>query len=96
MACFDPFGATSTMRLSSQTTVTISGQVIDQNENPLQRVVVVCGANNLMYPIAIVFSSKTSGNFSVPVPGTVNTEFAVIVQGESGENCTVHSHITAG
>lgn len=81
--------------ITSASTVTLSGQVIDTGNNPLERVVVVCNANDLSVSLGITSSNPVTGYFSFVIPGTATTEFACIVQGEMGENCVVHSHKTA-
>ncbi len=83
-------------KITSISSVAISGTVRNTAEAPLSRLVVIFGANNLSNPLGLARSSSVDGSFSFKVPGTVTTKFACVVQGEAGENCVVHSHKTAG
>ena len=79
-----------------QTTITISGTVIDPASSPLKRVVLAYYSGDLSLAVGITNSDASDGSFSFDLNGTVNTEFTCIAQGELGENCVVHSHKTAG
>lgn len=83
------------LRSTIPSTVTVSGTVVNGSATPLVRIVVAFYANNMLNPISAK-KSGADGTFTFTLNGTVNTEFAFVVQGEIGENCVVHSHKKAG
>lgn len=92
MPSFFPQFVPSNRNFSSIANISISLSVTDTDSNPLSRVVVAFGTNNLFYPLSIATSNSNDGSCTFSLYGTANTEFAFVVQGEIGENCVIHSH----
>ena len=86
----------ATNGFSSESSVTITLGVVNADEEPIQRMVYVYHNNDMSAALGFSQSSPSTGEASFTLPGTPNTEFAFVVQGEAGENCVVHSHKKAG
>jgi hypothetical protein len=76
-------------------TVTLSATVQDPDANPRGRKVYLYPENNLQNAMAVADSDPATGAVSFTVPGFAATRWAMVTQGEVGENCVVHTHLVA-
>ena len=78
--------------MASLSTVSVTATVVNQAAAPISRVVQAFYSSNMSASIAVVTSDPTTGAAEFSLPGTMETEFAFVVQGEVGENHVVHAH----
>ena len=94
MAFFEGNSVVENIDFASASTVTISGVAQNGSGAPIERKVYAYHARDLTRSVAETISSASTGDFSLSLPGIASTEFAVLVVGEPGENCSVHTHKT--